>query len=69
IFGCPAYAHVNNGKLVPRAQNALLLAMSLQKVKTIKEGISEVEPIRFKARLQLEVKTVFLHGDLYDITS
>ncbi|KAL5673071.1 hypothetical protein ACJX0J_017377, partial [Zea mays] len=27
IFGCPAYAHVNNGKLVPRAQNALLLAM------------------------------------------
>jgi hypothetical protein len=29
IFGCPAYAHVNNGKLVPRAQNALLLAMVL----------------------------------------
>jgi hypothetical protein len=21
IFGCPAYAYVNNGKLVPRAQN------------------------------------------------
>jgi hypothetical protein len=20
IFGCPAYAHVNNGKLVPRAK-------------------------------------------------
>jgi hypothetical protein len=29
ILGCPAYAHVNNGKLVSRAQNALLLAMIL----------------------------------------
>jgi hypothetical protein len=29
IFGCSTYAHVNNVKLVPRAQNALLLAMVL----------------------------------------
>jgi hypothetical protein len=25
IFGCPAYAHVNNGKLVPRAQKCTFI--------------------------------------------
>jgi transposase InsO family protein len=25
IFGCPAYAHVNNGKLVPRAQQCTFI--------------------------------------------
>ncbi|KAG8498692.1 hypothetical protein CXB51_005072 [Gossypium anomalum] len=48
IFGYPAYAHVDNGKLEPRSIKCVFLGY---KASVKKEGTSGVEEPRYKARL------------------